>query len=270
MTPANPDAPRASRLFRGAGRELAGLLLPAQCPGCGAWDEVLCPECASLAEGPPLLAEFALDSASVLPGPHANGVGGHAVPIAALGPYDAELRRIIVSAKHSRAFGAEGFLARAGEVLGSVLGEALASGSSREEGEEGRDSEPFWIVPAPPSWRRRLLGRQVTPLLASGVARGIARTSGFDTRVVEAVGTRPGASSQAGRGALGRRRERRGTMRARTALPPPGRLVLVDDVLTTGATMRELARASGGAAAIAVLARVAPVRYDESHDPRYP
>ena len=135
---------------------------------------------------------------------------------------------------------------------------AFTDNAERKEGLALAKGAEIWIIPAPASWKRRLFGRQVTPALACGLAQGLSRESGVQARVVEAVGLRIGTRSQFGVGGAQRRKAKLGSMRARLPLPEPGRIVLVDDVLTTGATMRELARVCAGALACAVFARVNP------------
>lgn len=226
--------------------ELAGIVLPVQCPGCGAWDEVLCASCREIAHSVP--AWSLLDSEE--PTNLWPTEGGCATRVASLGSYDAALRRIIIAAKHSERFDASSFLEDAGRTLGEAISRRL-----HDEGEDG-GVEQWWVIPAPASWKRRLVGRSVTDPLASGTASGLAAASGITALVVDAVRLKIGAASQAGRGGAARRRRRAGSMVSLMVPPVGAGVVLVDDVMTTGATMREAARVIGGCAAIAVAAHV--------------
>ncbi|RMH05580.1 MAG: ComF family protein [Planctomycetota bacterium] len=102
--------------------------------------------------------------------------------------------------------------------------------------------EPGGIAAVPPSRRRRRAGFH----LAEDLARSLRRASGWPEgcrlrRLVE----RP---DQAGLDGRARRRNLAGTFRARPRRgEPPDRLWLVDDVLTTGATLAEAARAARAA-----------------------
>lgn len=231
--------------------ELIGAILPVQCAGCRAWDEVLCPSCRRLAqvEPTPTLIE---------------GARGD-IPALAMGDYAGPLRRIVLTAKHSARTDVTGFLAEAGARLGASLARVLgvagspagAGGSRQGWAAVGRGAVEVWVVPAPSSWKRRLRGRQVAMPLACAVARALAASAqvGVRVRVVDAVRLRVGASSQSGKAGAQRTVGRMGAMRA-LAVPPRGVLVVaVDDVVTTGATIREMERVLGGLAAVVALCR---------------
>ena len=234
-------------------RGLVGALVPVQCAGCRAWDEVLCPSCRSLAGCPAHVASL-------------EGVRGP-LPLVAIGDYDGPLRRIVLAAKHSARTDVTDFLDEAGACLGTALGGVLgvAGAPAAAVGAlEGRASftggaVEVWVVPAPSSWKRRLRGRQVALPLARAVARALAAGARpgvrVRVRVVDAVRLRVGATSQSGKARAQRTMGRMGSMRA-LAVPGPGvRVVAVDDVVTTGATIREMERVLGGLDAVVTLCR---------------
>ena len=232
-------------------RGLVGALLPVQCAGCRAWDEVLCPSCRSLAGGPAHVVSL-------------EGVRG-LLPLVAMGDYDGPLRGIVLAAKHSARTDVTDFLdeagARLGTALAGVLGvagsPAAAVGSSEGRATPTGGAVEVWVVPAPSSWKRRLRGRQVALPLARAVARALAASArpGVRVQVVDAVRLRVGATSQSGKAGAQRTVGRMGSMRA-LAVPPPDVLVVaVDDVVTTGATVREMERVLGGLDAVATLSR---------------
>lgn len=219
-------------------RGLVGVLLPVQCAGCRAWDEVLCPSCRSLAGGPAHVASL-------------EGVRGLR-PLVAMGDYDGPLRRIVLAAKHSARTDVTDFLDEAGARLGNALAGVLGVAGSPTGG-----AVEVWVVPAPSSWKRRLRGRQVALPLARAVARALAAGArpGVRVRVVDVVRLRVGATSQSGKAGAQRTVGRMGSMRA-LAVPGPGvRVVAVDDVVTTGATVREMERVLGGLDAVVTLCR---------------
>ena len=233
------------------GRGFVGALLPVQCAGCRAWDEVLCPSCRSLASGPAHVASI-------------DGVRGP-LPLVVMGDYDGPLRRIVLAAKHSARTDLSDFLdeagARLGAALGGVLGvagsPAAAVGSLEGRAPSTGGAVEVWVVPAPSSWKRRLRGRQVALPLARAVARALAAGArpGVRVRVVDAVRLRIGATSQSGKAGAQRTVGRMGSMYA-LAVPGPGVLVVaVDDVVTTGATIREMERVLGGIDAVAAICR---------------
>lgn len=236
---------------RGLMRGLIGALLPVQCAGCRAWDEVLCPSCRSLAGGPTHVASI-------------DGARG-ILPLMAIGDYDGALRRIVLAAKHSARTDVSDFLDEAGACLGTALGGVLgvagspaaAVGVPAGRAPSTGSAVEVWVVPAPSSWKRRLRGTQVALPLALAVARALAAGArpGVRVQVVDAVRLRIGATSQSGKAGAQRTVGRMGSMRA-LAIPGPGvRVVAVDDVVTTGATVREMERVLGGLDAVVTLCR---------------
>ena len=181
-----------SRLVGALVEGFLGAVLPVQCVGCGAWDEVLCPSCRSWACAQPLPTSL-------------EGARG-AIPGLVLGDYSGALRRIILGAKHAARTDVGDFLDEAGATLGAslwrVVGDASSPawvrGSGRGRDRRGGAAAQVWVVPAPSSWGRRLRGRQVALPLARGVARWLALGSppGVRVRVVDAVALRAGAGSQ--------------------------------------------------------------------------
>lgn len=217
---------------------LAGALLPVQCPGCGAWDVALCEACSAEAGGVP--EWHVLDGEGEV----------QDLPLWSLGPYEGPLRRLVLAAKHRPHVDLLGFLDRCGATLGASLA-----------GSPFLDGDRVWVVPAPSGWRRRHRDQMVAPALARGVARGIAtcprRRGRGQVVVVDALRLRVGAGTQSARSAGQRRSGRAGSMRRLVDVPAGTRVVLVDDVVTTGATVREGARVLGGRdVVVAALCRV--------------
>lgn len=182
-----------------------------------------------------------------------------------MGDYAGPLRRIVLTAKHSARTDVTDFLDEAGARLGASLARVLgvagspasAGGSRQGRASSAGGAVEVWVVPAPSSWKRRLRGRQVAMPLARAVARALAASArpGVRVRVVDAVRLRVGASSQSGKAGAQRTVGRMGAMRA-LAVPPRGVLVVaVDDVVTTGATIREMERVVGGLDAVVTLCR---------------
>lgn len=187
------------------------------------------------------------------------------LPLVAMGDYDGPLRRIVLAAKHSARTDVTDFLDEAGARLGTALAGVLGlAGSPAAAGGFPAGRAPLigsavdvWVVPAPSSWKRRLRGRQVALPLARAVACALAAGArqGVRVRVVDAARLRVGASSQSGKAGAQRTMGRMGSMRA-LAVPGPGVLIVaVDDVVTTGATVREMERVLGGLDAVATLCR---------------
>ncbi len=226
-------------------RELKNLLLPVRCAGCGEWDTPMCEECAQLANAEP--REGYLEDAR----------GRPEIRIFSLGPYGGHLRNVILAAKHQPHRDLDWFLRAGGITLGKRTGQALVGVCPSLRSSWLR--APLWVVPAPPSHARRRRREEVVPQVAAGVALGLRQELTASVPVVRAVALRPGVKGQEGRSAGVRGRSRHGSMRLASAPPREAMVVVVDDVVTTGATLREVASLLGeqvvGAAALAVAER---------------
>lgn len=205
-------------------RELARLLLPVACP-CGELDVRWCTSCADLLAGPPVRAEHGA--------PRLDRLDGVApLPVWALTPYAGPVRDVVVHWKDRGRADLDHLLApalrRAAGRLGPGLSHALGG-------------TPLTVVPVPStSAARRSRGRVPVAVLARAVADGL-HGAGISARVVSAVVRRGSGRDQVGLGARARGRNLRGAVRmtrrgART-LGHRSVCLLVDDVLTTGATL---------------------------------
>jgi len=256
-------------------RELRSVLLPAECVVCGAPDESLCTGCTLLVRQATLRPFNASAGAAMLPAAEprsrtgrASGPAGRTeeipLPVMAAGRYGGGLSRVLLACKNHGHTDLTGVLA---EAMARALHEARASLPAR-----GR----LAVTPVPGSFRSRTRrGYDPLQLILAVVERRGLLPAG--TRIDRFLSYRAGAGTLAARGAqkgLGagaRRRNVHGTMSA----GPPGALrgitvLLADDVLTTGATLAEAARAlraAGaqvvGSAVIAAVRAPAP-RADET------
>jgi len=133
-------------------------------------------------------------------------------------------------------------------ALANVLGGCVARLVLREWDETSFDG----VVPVPGSARRRLL-RGFDP--ADLIARAAARRLGLP--FIRGLKLRRNPAPQKGLSAAGRRRNLRGAFVPHRLPRGDLSLLLVDDVFTTGATLRETSRVLAGAGAEVRAASVA-------------
>ncbi|MFF8773500.1 ComF family protein [Kitasatospora sp. NPDC015120] len=239
---APPRPPSDHGPFAHALAGLLDVLLPAPCAGCGATGGQLCPDCRDA-----LAADLPAPSAA-LPWAHAAA------------PYDGPVRRLLLAHKERGAL-----------RLAGPLGEALARAVRSAVGPQGGRA-PLLLVPVPSARAAvRARGHDPTLRLATAATRALRR-EGLDVRVAALLRhTRP-VADQAGLPAAERRRNLHGalTVRPLAHRRPAGlRTVLVDDLVTTGASLAEAARALSAAGlppgAAATVAAAGAERRPGSH-----
>ena len=205
------------------------LVLPLQCGGCGAASTRWCDACArELAVRPD---EPHLISPRVDP----------AVPVFSLGRYAGARREAIVAVKeHGRA----DLVAPLATALRAGLIQLLTWGVV---------DIPLTIVPAP-TRRWAAMRRGGDPVTRVAVA-ATARDGGIN--VVQALRTRALVADSVGLSSADRQRNIAGRVRSvRPINKTAGEVLVVDDIVTTGATARESVRVlqTAGATVVAVLA----------------
>lgn len=243
--------------MRGWWQDLTDLMLPAECGGCGRPRAVLCPECRDALSG--------AVARRVRPDPEPHGL-----PVVhAVAPYRDEVRAALLAHKERGAL-----------TLATPLGAALAgavraglghmclpvtrgrptasdgrlgAGSGQRRSEGGRGPARFagpgslLLVPVPSS-RRAVRARGHDPARRIALAAaGELRRSGTSARVLAVLRQRRAVADQAGLNSRQRLDNLAGALQvvaggARLLAGGNG-VVLVDDLMTTGASLTEAARA---------------------------
>ncbi len=197
---------------------LAELVLGARCPGCGAPGMGACAACTATLR-------------SV--GPFCVGGLPHGLPpVTAAGAYADTLRTVLLAAKERNALG-----------LFPLLGGRLAAAVARLVLDRG--SVPSLVLVPVPSAPAQVAtrGADLTAALARSAARSL-RSAGLDVRVQRGLALVRRPEDQAGLDRSQRLANLAGAFRA-VGADPSCPVVVVDDIVTTGATLAEAVRACG-------------------------
>lgn len=210
------------------------LLLPSRCAGCGRLDESefrlrgLCPLCVSaIRQSAPVNWEISIPGSAAV------------VPAFAAGAYDGVIRAALLDYKE------RGRLCLRRELAGSLAVSVFAAA--------GRDDSTFLLVPVPSATAtRRERGHDPVGAMAA-TAASYLRATGLqvDVRAVLRQGRK--VSDQSGLDVDARQANLSGALAVRRpALVQGRRVVIVDDIVTTGATAAEAARALSAAGAVVI------------------
>ena len=220
-----------------AAARLVDLVLPERCAACGVGETIVCPGCKAALTllAPPLCARCGAPTA--WPVERCSECAGRRVPFAtarAAVAYDGPARELVAAWK-------ERGLRKLGRELAELVAAAVPPPTANG------------VVFVPGDVERTLWRGQNA---AEGLARLLAHR--WNLPVLPLLARRSPAPRQRGLSRADRRANVRGAFEARAA--PPARVVLVDDVYTTGATVaaaaRELKRAGARRVEVVTFARV--------------
>ena len=195
---------------------LAELLLGACCPGCGAPGLGACAACAAALRS---VAPFEV-----------GGLAQGLPPVIAAGSYADTLRAVLLAAKERHALG-----------LLPLLGSRVAAAVARLVLDSGKVTS-LVLVPVP-SAPAQVAARGVD--LTASLARAAAvrlRSAGLGVRLHHGLALVRSPEDQAGLDRNQRLANLAGAFRA-VGTYPSGPVVVVDDIVTTGATLAEAVRA---------------------------
>lgn len=195
------------------------LLTGARCAGCGGPALSLCRSCGALVRPEPFVVRVSTDAGAVPADLRLVASGAHA----------SVLRRVVLAWK-------EDGVSRLDDVLAHHLAAAVVP--------QLEPRRAVLLVPVPTSRRsRRLRGRDLVGDLARSAAR-LLRTTGVEARVAPVLGYARVTRDQVGLDARQRRSNLEGALVCRAGVPRgTAQVVVVDDILTTGATALEAVRA---------------------------
>lgn len=220
--------------MRGWWQEITGLVLPVACAGCGRPRTTLCDTCTTSLHGQP--------ATRVRPEPEPAGLPD----VWAAAPYADAVRAALLAHKERGALALAEPLGRA--VAGAARAATANDGEERGEGVGGGEegAPPLVLVPVPSARRAvRARGHDAVRRVACAAARELRRT-GTAARAVPALRHRRAVADQAGLDARQRQANLAGALEVvpgAARLLVGARVILIDDLMTTGASLAEAARA---------------------------
>ena len=205
-----------ARYMQSLVRGLTTLAFEESCLVCGAGDQALCLRCNENWSGEP------------------KEIMGESFPIFSQAIYDDLAAKIVLSAKES-GFGS------AKEILSLALTKSVLALLRRSEVKEGRID----LVPIPSSRRAQIRrGEDFLFELAKLTKIRLAKAApGFDFRISRVLKVRKLIRDQSGLSERERDLNLSGAFYADLKIPITTQLVILDDVVTTGSTLREANRA---------------------------
>ena len=211
-------------------------LFPVFCLGCGSPEKSLCSWCLSEVVHQEVNSDDLAEEISVS-------------VCAVAARYSGIARRCVLAAKHDSYW--------CPDIWITTIGDCLAENIMEKVEYEG----VLYIVPAPSGWKRRLAGRYVAGEIAHAIALEIshkATVCNVDCRidVVMALRLSLWTRTQAGKDGQNRRVSRLEAVSSACQLPVGARVIVVDDVIATGATLQSCVQTlrAQGAHVVAIAA----------------